>query len=280
MMVSRRHFVLGSSAAAAVSGAEAKPRLRLGAMDGVLRQTAKPAAFEAARRLGLEGVQLTIGRPAAGSDRLPLEDEALQEALVAVSRTAKVPIDATYLDILHVNCLKDDALARQWVARGIEITRKLNAGVLMTVFFGKCAVSGPEQMRAVTAAFRELAPRAEEAGVVIGFENLLNADDNLRVFDAVRSKAFKIYYDVGNATNLIGVDAVREIRRLGRERICQFHFKDQGYLGQGKVKFPAVMEAIREIGFEGFANLETGAPSGDWEADLRRNIEFLRPLMR
>ena len=62
--------------------------------------------------------------------------------------------------------------------------------------------------------------------------------------------------------------------------ICQFHFKDKGYLGEGKVDFPAVLAAIRDIGFEGWANLETGAPSGNVEADVKRNLSYLQGLMR
>ena len=77
---------------------------------------------------------------------------------------------------------------------------------------------------------------------------------------------------------MVGVDAPAEIRRLGRERICQFHFKDRSYLGQGKVDFPAVVRAIADISFRGYANLETSSPSGDMETDLRRNLDYLRRL--
>jgi sugar phosphate isomerase/epimerase len=79
---------------------------------------------------------------------------------------------------------------------------------------------------------------------------------------------------------MVGADAAKEIRWLGRDRICQFHLKDKGYLGEGKVNFPSVLEAIAGIGFEGYANLETGAPSGDWESDLKRNLDYLRGLMK
>ena len=40
----------------------------------------------------------------------------------------------------------------------------------------------------------------------------------------------------------------------------------------------ACIEAIAGIGFEGYANLETGAPSGNWESDLERNLDYLRGL--
>lgn len=66
---------------------------------------------------------------------------------------------------------------------------------------------------------------------------------------------------------------------LGRERICEFHFKDKGYLGEGKVNYPPILKAISDIGFKGYANLETTSPSGNIEADTKRNLAYLQNLM-
>lgn len=275
-MLSRRTF-LATAASAVLPGGQPSG-LKIGVMDGVLRQSGKPESVGLAKQLGFEGLQATLGRPDRGG-RLPLEDAELQWRFTAESRKHGLPINSTYIDVLHVNCLKDDPLARTWVLKGIEITSRLKAEILMTVFFGKCSLNGRQEMEKVAAVFRELAPEAEKAGVILGFENLLNADDNLWVMDRVASRAFRIYYDTGNTTNLVGVDAPAEIRRLGKDRICQFHFKDKGYLGEGKVDYRAVLQAVGEIGFEGFANLETSAPSGSMENDLRRNLGYLRQLM-
>lgn len=276
-MISRRSFL---AAGAAVALPAQKPaRLKIGVMDGVLKQSGKPEAVALAKSLGTEGLQVTLGRSPDG-DRLPLEDPELQAKYLAESKTHSLPLDATYLDILHLNCLKNDPLARKWVVKGIEITNKLQAGILMTVFFGKCSVLNRQELNYVADVFKELAPEAERAGVVLGFENLLSAEDNARAMDRVASKAFQIYYDAGNATNAGGFDAVKEIRWLGKDRICQMHFKDKDYLGEGKVDFPAVLQAVAEIGFDGYANLETSSPSGSMENDLRRNLDYLRSLMR
>lgn len=274
-MLSRRTLL---SCAAALPLVSAKtPGLRFGVMDGVLKKTSDPDACAIARRIGLEGVQVTLGRPKDG--RLALKDPELQARWVAASKAAGIRLDATYIDVLHDECLKDNAQARDRVRKGIEITRKLNAPILMTVFFGECAIQNRAEADAVAGAFRELAPEAEAAGVILGFENMLDAEDNLRVYDRVASRAFKIYYDVGNSTTR-GYDVPNEIRQLGRDRICQFHFKDgRSYLGQGKVSYPPILDAIREIGFSGFANLETSSPSGDPEADTRKNLSYLKTLI-
>jgi sugar phosphate isomerase/epimerase len=82
---------------------------------------------------------------------------------------------------------------------------------------------------------------------------------------------------VGNSTGM-GYDVPAEIRFL-KDRIAIFHFKDgRDYLGEGRVTFPPIAEAIREIGYQGWIVLETSSPSKDRVADARRNASYTRKL--
>src|SRR5438045_1767690 len=68
-----------------------------------------------------------------------------------------------------------------------------------------------------------------------------------------------IGFDVGNSFNN-GFDIYKEIGWLGKERICEFHLKDNPHLlGRGKIDFPKVIDAIVETGFSGWTQLETEA---------------------
>jgi len=276
-MLSRRTFLASSGLQFSQKLFAQKPTgLKIGTMDGVLKLSGKPESVRLAKQLGLAAVQVTLGRTSGES--LPLEDRGLQKAFTDASKEHNIPLDSTYLDMLHVNCLKNDSLASKWVEKGVDITRRIDAGILMTVFFGKCQVLPRPELDYVIDRFRELAPQAERAGVILGFENTSSGEDNRYAVDRVASKAFKVWYDVGNST-YNGYDVPAEIRMLGRERICQFHFKDRGYLGEGKVDYPPILKAIADIGFEGYANLETTSPSGSVEEDTKRNLAYLRKLM-
>ena len=81
-------------------------------------------------------------------------------------------------------------------------------------------LEGPELER-VIALSKELAPEAEKAGVILGFENTSSGRDNLYAVDKVASKAFKCWYDIGNST-YNGYDVPAEIRSLGREGSAPF----------------------------------------------------------
>lgn len=268
--MNRRTFLL--------SAAAARGNLRIGVMDGVVGMPRDPAAVALAKRLGFEGLQVTLGRAEPGQP-MPLADAALQAKFLAESRAHGLPLVSTYIDILHTHCLKNEPEALRRAAEGVEITRKLGAKILMLVFFGKCALNGRAEMDAVVSPLKELARDAEKAGVILGFENVIQAADNVRILDQVGSPALRVYYDIGNVTNVGGWVPADEIRTLGKQRICQFHFKDKAYLGEGSVDVKAALAAIHEIGFEGQVVLETGAPSKDIEADLRRNLAYLRKLV-
>ncbi len=276
---SRRRFLSTAALVAATRPLRGSigPGLQIGTMDTVLKQSGQPEALTTAKQLGLAAVQVTLGVSRDGKT-LPLENMQLQERYRRASQQQKMPIDSTYIDMLHVSCLKSDPHAANWVLKGIEINKNLGAPILMTVFFGKCAVLNRTELDYVIDAFRDLTKAAEKAGVILGFENTLSGEDNRYAVDRISSPAFKVWYDVGNST-YNGYDVPTEIRMLGRERICQFHFKDKGYLGEGAVRYEPILKAIADINFRGYANLETESPSGNVERDTKRNLAYLQKLM-
>jgi len=146
--------------------------------------------------------------------------------------------------------------------------------------FGKWAIQTAAEREYAGDALRELGLEAEKAGVVLGLEDTISAEDNVRIMERARSKAVSVYYDVGNSTRN-GFDVVKEIRWLGKDRICQIHLKDNpNYMGEGAIQFPAVMQAIRDIGFVGYAMLETDTHrESTVEADMKRNLGYIRGVM-
>ncbi|MEN6609139.1 MAG: sugar phosphate isomerase/epimerase family protein [Bryobacteraceae bacterium] len=282
MTLSRRNLLRTGAAAtlgaALPSALMAAPKIRIGAMDGILRMRGKVEVFDFAARLGLEGIEVGLTR-AQGSETLNLADPELQARYRMATEKSKVPIVGLVLSTLHENHFKSDKLALKWVHDAIPIARSLRTRVLLLPFFGPAAIQNAAERDHVADLLKDFRPEAEKAGVVLAVENTLTAEDNAALLDRVGSKWVRVYYDVGNSTNMVGVDAAKEIRWLGKSRICQIHLKDTGYLGEGKVNFPDVMRAVRDIGYKGFAVLETSSPSHNVESDIRRNLAYLRGLM-
>jgi L-ribulose-5-phosphate 3-epimerase len=252
--------------------------LSLGVTDWNLNLGANPESVPKAAELGFQGVQISFGR-ALVNGKLPADQPHVIAQYLSLSQQHHVAIDGTCVDKLHDNGLKSDPMAMKWVSDAIRLTRDLKTKVLLLPFFGRWAIKSEAEMGRAGDALRELAPDAEKAGVILGLEDTISAEDNVRIMEMSRSKNVLVYYDVGNSTQA-GFDVAKEIRWLGKDRICQFHFKDNPHLlGEGTIQFGPVAQAIRDIGWAGWVNLETDARPASFDADLRRNLAYLRRVI-
>lgn len=286
MEISRRQMIAGAASAAGLALADkavAGPSptrhgwVKFGMCDWSMQMT-EPGALAMAADIGLDGVEVDMGRPETGVHlRKPERQAEYREAM----RKTGIEIPSLGIVALNLLPLMSEPAAALWAADAIETTRALGAGILLLPFFakGELKEENEEDMRRVTEALVELAPRAEDAGVILGFESYLSADAHLKILDVVQSPALKVYYDVKNATDA-GHDPIREIRQLGPELICQVHFKDWPYLDEpsGKVDWPAVAESLLDVGYSGWLVIESGCPSKDVVADAKRNLAHLRKL--
>lgn len=277
MQITRRELA-ALLAVAPLSRAAGLKGLKIGVTDWNLRMAANPEAVGVAKKLGFAGVEVSLGRRVT-DDKLPLDRPEMIAKYKEAFKEHSFGPAGTCLDVLHVNYLKNDKLGQRWVADGIRLTKELGAKVMLLPFFGKGALETQAEKDHVGDVLRELAPGAEKAGITLGLENTISAEDNVRIIDRAKSKAVLVYYDIGNSTRN-GFNVTREIDWLGKKRICQMHFKDNpGYLGEGKIDLAAVIRVVSRIGFEGFANLETDSPSKQVEPDMRRNLAFVRRVI-
>ena len=91
----------------------------------------------------------------------------------------------------------------------------------------------PAVLIAALTLMLPVAPHAEKNGVILGIESYLSADEQIEIIDQVGSKNVKIYYDFCNVTDA-GLDTVKEFKKLGKDRICELHMKENGFLlGEG-----------------------------------------------
>ena len=277
---SRRTFLAAAAAVTCTPScvlAESAP-VRIGVTDWNLQLGAKPEAVSKADELGFSGVQVSFGRELADG-KMPTDQADVIAHYLALSKKTGVVIDGTCVDRLHDNGLKSDPLALRWVSDAIRLTRDLQTAVLLLPFFGRWALKSDAEIARVGDALRELAPDAEKSKVILGLEDTISAEDNVRIMELSRSKTVLVYYDVGNSTTA-GFDVAQEIRWLGKDRICQFHFKDNPhFLGEGEIQFLPVMQAIRDIGWTGWVNLETDGRTGSLDTDMRRNRIYIDQIV-
>jgi sugar phosphate isomerase/epimerase len=289
MKFSRRQMLTRSSqglaalaAASTLAPLLAEPaqrRFRIGACDWSIGQTATPDAFRVARDIGLDGVQVSLGTE---KDDMHLRQPAMQERFRAAARESDRAIASLAIGELN-NCpYKSDPRTIQWVSDSIDTAAALGCRVILLAFFAKGDLKGDAAGTAeVVRRLREVAPKAEKRGVILGIESWLSAEEHMDILDRVGSRAVQVYYDVANSEKM-GYDIYREIRWLGGKGvICEFHAKENGaLLGRGRVDFQRVRAAMDEIGYSGWVQIEGAIPEGgQMLPSYQENLAFLRRVL-
>jgi len=285
--MTRRGFVLstlgglavGPGVREAIGEEKAMPRIRLSACDWSLG-AGGPGGLEVAKRCGLDGLEVSPGGPA---EKLQIADPKYREQLKAKSKETGVLVSSVAMGLLNGCPLATDPRGPAWLEQCIEATADLGARNILLAFFGPGDLRKNDKelktdaVDVVVARLKEAAPKAQKAGVVLGLENYLTARQNLAIIERVGSPAVQVYYDARNSVD-VGHEPAAEIREL-KGRLCQIHFKDgPNYLGEGKVNWEAVRDALNDIAYRGWVVLETSCPSRDRDADFRRNAAFVRKL--
>ncbi len=268
---------LAASTAWHTFAADPKRTFKIGACDWSINNGGDLAAIKMAKDIGLDGVEVSFGRP---GDKYDLRAEENRKQYLDESKREGVEICSLAMGVLNQIPYATSPEAEQWVLDCIEVMPKLNQKVVLLAFFSNGDLKDkPDMQQAAIERLKKAAPKAEKAGVVLGVESYLNADEHTRILDAVGSPAVKVYYDVANMEKM-GYDVYKEIRQLGRDRICQIHCKENGFLlGEGKIDFVKVKEAVDEIRWQGWLIIEGAVPPGGQMLESYvKNQKFLRGL--
>ena len=253
------------------------PRFRIGACDWSIDSQNKVEAMEMAKRIGLDGVQVSLG---SVENDMHLRRPEVQAAYQAAARKFGVQIGGLAIGELNHVPYKSDPRTEQWVSDSIDVAQALGVRAILLAFFNEGDLKNdPAGQKVVIERLRKVAPKAEKAGVILGIESWLSAKEHLDIIQAVGSKNVRVYYDVANS-NKMGYDIYEEIRWLGKEQICEFHCKENGFLlGKGKVDFRKVRRAVDDIGFTGWLQIEGAVPEGGKMLDSYvHNMDYLRSV--
>jgi hexulose-6-phosphate isomerase len=200
----------------------------------------------------------------------------------------------------------------------IEIGSRLGARCLLLPIGQPEEVSPAKARDTLYHSIARCTGLAEKQGIVLAVENVVqrvlwDSGDLIELVDRVGSPHCKVYYDVGNPY-FAQINPAEEILQL-KNRIFQFHVKDMqtveiapaeikaeaqdklkeeeikfrgdttnwkgkkdATIGTGIVNWPAIMNAILDIGFEGYLVTEIQQDATQLDKIAKENIPALKAL--
>ncbi len=257
--------------------ANPKKTFKIGACDWSIGHRYSLGAMALAKELGLDGVQVSFGQPGSAND---LRDARNRKAYYEVSQKYGVEVASLAMGLLNDFPYASYPDAEAWAHECLDVMKQMNQKIVLLAFFGKGDIKNePELQKAVIRKLKVLAPKAEKAGMIIGLETWLSADEHLYIIDAVGSPAVQVYYDTANS-NKMGYDIYEEIERLGTEHICEIHMKENGaLLGQGIIDFERVRDILEDVGYHDWLIIEGARPKGaEIKESYLHNREYLQAV--
>ena len=254
-------------------------RFKIGACDWSIGQHSNVEAMSVARNIGLDGVQISLGNL---ENNMHLRQKSVQKRYHEASKMSGVRIGGIAIGTLNGVPYKSDDRTDQWVRDSIDVAVAMGCKVVLLAFFGKGDLKGDVQGTLnVISKLKEVAPLAEEKGIILGIESLLDAKEHMHIINAVGSPNVKVYYDVANS-NKMGYDIYDEIRWLGKRHICEFHAKENGFLlGQGRIDFPRFRKALDAIDYRGWIQIEGAVPKdAQMLVSYMKNNTYLRSILK
>ena len=258
--------------------------IRVGMTDWNLGQRGDITKIALAREIGLDGIQVSVQYPTDGQTptlrdpktqaafRRAALDNGIQICSLAIGNPGKSRLP------MHTN----PAFAIL-LAEAVEIAHNIGTNNILLPILGDSHIdmTSQAQVDSFVAMMKEVARYAEKFDVVVGLEDWISAEDNIKLLDAIGSDHVAVYYDAHNIVSRVK-DIYAEPKMLGR-RISQIHVKNANMLLStpgGKMDWPRMAAEFHDVGFRGWYVLETNSPTNDIVADTRANIEFVKKTFR
>jgi sugar phosphate isomerase/epimerase len=287
----RRDFLRASVAAGAcglLGAAPTRPstadsRFKIAACDWMLLKRQKLGAFALSRDCDLDGVEVDLGplgdRPEFDNK---LRDPAVRRQFLDASRDTGVAIGSLAMSAFYGRSFAHHPKADHFADEWFDTMRAMGVRVGFLPFGVKGNVRDDPAVRSkFVEVLKRAATKAEAAGVVIGIETNLDAEDHKCFLDEIGSPSVKVYYNLGDALEN-KYDIYREIRQLGRDRICQIHCKEgEVHLGSGAIDFPRVKESLDAIEWSGWLVIERSRlPGKSVKENFTANARYLKSIFR
>ena len=261
--------------------------VRVGMTDWNLGRRGDITKIALAREIGLDGIQVSLQFPTDGQTPT-LRDPKTQAAFRRAALENGIQICSLAIGSpgksrlpLHTN-----PAAAILLTEAVEVAHNLGTNNILLPILGDSHIdmTNRAQVDTFVVMMKEVARYAEKYEVVVGLEDWISAEDNIKLLDAIGSDYVGVYYDAHNIVSRVNdlKDIYAEPKLLGR-RIHQVHVKNADMLLStpgGKLDWARMAQEFYDIGYRGWYVLETGSPTQDIVADTRANIEYVKKTFR
>lgn len=203
-------------------------RYKIAVCDWMILKRQKIGSFQLVHELNGDGVELDMG----GLGKREMFDNKLrephfQQLFRETAQKYQLEVPSIAMSGFYGQSFLERANYKELVSDCLDAMKVMGAKVAFLPLGGikNGWESEPELRSAVVKRLKEVGDMAVSEGVVIGIETQLDAKGDVKLLKEINSPGIKIYFKFQNALEN-GRDLCKELRILGKKRICQIHCTD------------------------------------------------------
>jgi L-ribulose-5-phosphate 3-epimerase len=268
--MSRRQFLAAALAgglllpafpALAARGARpAAPRYKIAVVDLMILKRQKLGAIQLTKDIGADGLEVDMGglgnRQTFDSQ---LADPKVRQQFLDKAKELNLEICSLAMSGFYAQSFAERPTYQRMVQDCITTMQQMNVAVAFLPLGVKGdLVQHPALRPAIVERLKVVGKMARKAGVVIGIETALSATEEVKLLREIGSPAIQIYFNFSNPLKE-GRDLCRELKILGKKRICQIHCTDEDGVwlqNNTRLDMKKVKQTLDQMGWRGWLVIE------------------------
>ena len=211
--------ILRAEEAAESQQAIAEQRYKIGVCDWMILKRQKLGAFKWTKMIGADGVEVDMG--SLGQRETfdnKLADPEVRKQFLDEARNLDLEICSLAMSGFYAQSFAERPTVPRMLQDCIDTMRLMNVKIaFLPLGVRGDLVKRPELRPAIVERLKAVAPKAEQAGVVIGLETALDAAGDVNLLEDIGSRAIQIYFNFANALQN-GRDLHKELRTPGKSQ--------------------------------------------------------------
>lgn len=281
------HISCGSPKKAKVEDSPEGEKYKIAVCDWMILKRQKLGAFQLAREIGADGLELDMG----GLGKRDSFDNKLREPHFRHLFKEK----ANEFDIEISSIAMSGFYAQSLVGRSNYVDliqdclQTMKAMEVKTAFL-PLGVEGdlvkkPEIRPEMIRRLKVIGDMAAKDGLTIGIETSLDAQAEVELLKEIDSPGIKIYFKFQNPLEA-GRDIYNELQVLGKECICQIHCTDTDGVtlpNNERLDMVKIKEVLDEMGWSGWLVVERSRDANDVrnvKGNYGANVAYLKEIFQ
>jgi len=248
-------------------------RYKVAVCDWMILKRQKPGAFQLAKDLGADGVELDMGSLGTNDTFVnSLTNAANCRRFLDTAQALNLEISSLAMSGFYGQSFAERATVPRMTQDCMDTMRAMDVKVAFLPLGVSDLLKHPELRSKVVERLKIAGAQAEKAGVVIGVESELPAVEQIKLLDEVDSPAIKICFNFADAIQN-NRDLISELKTLGADRVCEIHATDMDgawLQNDSHIDLPAVKTALDEMNWRGWLVIERSRDTNDVH-NVRKN---------